>query len=92
MIPVETDATYITTTVLIVMVVMGCHVCQECYTGKYNWGLAIQDPYLTKRLNPDIGRRRLVNLLRVWSLEIKKMLGNIEINVIESLRKNWEHL
>ena len=68
------DAVYIGTAAL---VAMGCHVCQKCYTGKCTWGIATQDPYLTKRLNPDIGTRRLANLLRGWSLEIKEMLGGI---------------
>jgi glutamate synthase domain-containing protein 2 len=47
---------------------------------------------LTKRLNPDIGQRRLVNLIRGWSMEIKEMLGGMGINAIESLRGNREHL
>jgi len=83
------DAVYIGTSAL---VAMGCHLCQKCYTGKCNWGIATQDPYLTKRLNPQIGTRRLVNLLRAWSLEIKEMLGGAGINAIESLRGNREHL
>jgi glutamate synthase domain-containing protein 2 len=83
------DAVYIATAAL---VAMGCHLCQRCYTGKCNWGIATQDPYLTKRLNPNIGERRLVNLLRAWSLEIKEMMGGMGINAIESLRGNREHL
>jgi glutamate synthase domain-containing protein 2 len=79
------DAVYIGTAAL---VAMGCSLCQKCYTGKCNWGIATQDPYLTKRLNPDIGTERLVNLLRAWSLEIKEMLGGMGINAIESLRGN----
>ncbi len=83
------DAVYIGTAAL---VAMGCNLCQRCYTGKCNWGIATQDPYLTKRLNPEIGARRLVNLLRAWSLEIKEMLGSMGINAIESLRGNREQL
>lgn len=83
------DAVYIGTAAL---VALGCSLCQKCYTGKCNWGIATQDPYLTKRLNPDIGARRLVNLLRAWSLEIKEMLGGMGINAIESLRGNREQL
>jgi len=83
------DACYIATSALIGL---GCHVCQKCYTGKCNWGIATQDPLLTKRLNPDIGRRRLVSLLRAWSLEIKEMLGGMGINAIESLHGNREQL
>ncbi|MHC1585085.1 MAG: glutamate synthase-related protein [Candidatus Syntropharchaeia archaeon] len=79
------DAVYIGTAAL---VAMGCHLCQKCYTGKCNWGIATQDPYLEKRLNPDIATRRLVNLLRAWGLEIKEMLGGMGINAIESLRGN----
>jgi len=83
------DAVYIGTAAL---VALGCHVCQKCYTGKCNWGIATQDPYLTKRLNPDIGARNLSNLVRAWSLEIKELLGGMGINAIESLRGNREQL
>ena len=83
------DVVYVGTSAL---VAMGCHVCQKCYTGKCNWGIATQDPYLTKRLNPKIGRKRLLNLLRAWSLEIKEMMGGMGINAIESLRGNREQL
>ena len=83
------DAVYIGTGAL---VAMGCHLCQRCYTGKCNWGIATQDPILTKRLNVDVATRRLTNLLRGWSLEIKEMLGGMGINAIESLRGNRDHL
>jgi glutamate synthase domain-containing protein 2 len=83
------DAVYIGTAAL---VAMGCHLCQKCYTGKCNWGIATQDPLLTKRLNPNVATRRLVNLLRAWALEIAEMMGGMGINAIESLRGNREHL
>ncbi|MFP3903188.1 MAG: glutamate synthase-related protein [Armatimonadota bacterium] len=83
------DAVYIGTAAL---VAMGCHLCQKCYTGKCNWGIATQDPALTRRLNPNMARRRLVNLLQSWALEIKEMMGGMGINAIESLRGNREHL
>ena len=83
------DAVYIGTAAL---VAMGCHLCQKCYTGKCNWGIATQDQLLTRRLNPAIATRRLKNLLRGWSLEIKEMLGGMGINAIESLRGNRDHL
>jgi len=83
------DAAYIGTGAL---VALGCHLCQKCYTGKCNWGIATQDPYLTKRLNPNIGSRHLSNLIRAWSLEIKEMLGGMGVNAIESLRGNRDHL
>jgi glutamate synthase domain-containing protein 2 len=83
------DAVYIGTASCIAM---GCHVCQKCYTGRCNWGIATQDPYLTRRLNPTIGSRNLANLVRAWSLEIKEMLGGMGLNAIESLRGNRDHL
>lgn len=83
------DAIYIGTSALIAL---GCHMCQKCYTGKCTWGIATQDPYLTKRLNPDLGTRRLTNLLRAWSLELKEMLGGMGMNSIDSLRGNREML
>ncbi len=83
------DAVYIGTAALIAM---GCTMCQKCYTGKCAWGICTQDENLAKRLNPKIASKRLVNLLRGWSLEIKDMLGGMGINAIESLRGNREHL
>jgi glutamate synthase domain-containing protein 2 len=79
------DAVYIGTAALIAM---GCHMCQKCYTGKCNWGIATQDPYLSKRLNPEIASERLINLINAWSHELKEMLGGMGINAIESLRGN----
>ena len=83
------DAVYIGSAALIAI---GCHMCQKCYTGKCTWGIATQDPYLTKRINPEIGTRRLKNLLRAWSLEMKEMLGGMGMNSIDSLRGNREML
>jgi glutamate synthase domain-containing protein 2 len=79
------DAVYIGTAALISL---GCHVCQKCYTGKCNWGIATQTPNLVKRLNPEMGAERAANLLRAWKHEIKELLGGMGINAIESLRGN----
>jgi len=79
------DAVYIGTSAL---VALGCTLCQQCHTGKCAWGITTTNPLLTKRINPDIGAQRLVNLLRGWSLEIKDILGGMGINAIESLRGN----
>lgn len=70
------------------LLAMGCHMCQKCNTGKCNWGIATQDPQLTKRLNPEIAVRRLKNLLNAWEHEMKEILGGMGINAIESLRGN----
>jgi glutamate synthase domain-containing protein 2 len=83
------DAVYIGTAALIAL---GCTVCQQCHTGRCAWGICTTDPALSRRLNPDIGTRRLVNLLRGWELEIKDMLGGMGINALESLRGNRDHL
>jgi glutamate synthase domain-containing protein 2 len=79
------DAVYIATGALIAI---GCTVCQRCYTGKCPWGIATSDPWIGKRVNPDIASQRLINLLQSWSLEIKDMMGGMGINAIESLRGN----
>jgi glutamate synthase domain-containing protein 2 len=79
------DAVYIATAAL---VSLGCTVCQKCYTGKCPWGIATTDLWLTKRINPDIGAKRLSGLLRGWSLEIMEMMGGMGINAIESVRGN----
>jgi len=83
------DAVYIGSAAL---VAMGCTLCQTCYTGRCAWGICTQDPYLSKRINPEIASQRLVNLLRGWSHEIKEMLGGMGINAIESVRGNRDHL
>ncbi len=83
------DAVYVGTAAL---VAMGCTLCQKCYTGICNWGICTTDPYLSKRINPEVASRRLVSLLGAWSLEIKEMLGGMGINALESLRGNREHL
>ena len=79
------DAVYIGTGAL---VALGCHLCRTCHTGKCNWGIATQRPELVKRLNPDVGYKRLVNLVTAWSHEIKEMMGGMGINSIEALRGN----
>ena len=83
------DAVYIGTAAL---VALGCTVCQQCHTGKCAWGICTTDLALTKRINPDIGARRLANLLRGWSLELKDILGGMGVNALESLRGNRLHL
>jgi glutamate synthase domain-containing protein 2 len=79
------DAVYVGTAALIAL---GCTTCQQCHTGKCAWGICTTDPRLMKRVNPDIGTRRLSNLLRGWSLELKDILGGMGINAVESLRGN----
>jgi glutamate synthase domain-containing protein 2 len=79
------DAVYIGTAALIAL---GCTTCQQCHTGKCAWGICTTDRRLMKRVNPDIGARRLSNLLRAWSLELKDILGGMGINALESLRGN----
>ena len=79
------DACYIATSALLAM---GCHLCRTCQTGKCNWGIATQRPELVKRLNPDIGTERLVNLFNAWRHEIMELMGGMGINSIEALRGN----
>ena len=70
------------------LLALGCHLCRTCQTGKCNWGIATQRPELVKRLNPDIGSQRLINLLTAWDHELKEMMGGMGINSIEALRGN----
>ncbi len=58
------DACYIGTAACLAM---GCHLCRSCQEGKCNWGIATQRPELVKRLNPNIGSQRLVNLVNAWT-------------------------
>ena len=79
------DACYIGTAALIAL---GCHLCRNCQSGCCNWGIATQRPELVARLDPEVGSRRLVNLLTAWKHEIKELLGGMGINSIEALRGN----
>jgi glutamate synthase domain-containing protein 2 len=74
------------------LIALGCHVCQQCHTGKCAWGICTSDLRLTKRVNPEIGARRAANLLRGWSNELKDILGGLGVNALESLRGNRLHL
>ena len=79
------DACYIATAALMAM---GCHLCRTCQSGKCNWGIATQRPELVKRLDPDEGSKRLVNLMTAWRHEIKELMGGMGINSVEALRGN----
>ncbi|WP_461245952.1 glutamate synthase-related protein [Treponema sp. R6D11] len=79
------DCVYIASSALIAL---GCHLCRSCHGGKCNWGIATQVPELVKRLNPDIGYKRLINLLTAWQHEIKEMMGGMGINSIDGLKGN----
>lgn len=79
------DAVYIATSAL---VALGCHLCRACHSGSCNWGIATQEPELTARLDPQEGKKRLVNLVSAWTHEIKEMMGGMGINSIEALTGN----
>lgn len=79
------DAVYLGTAALLAL---GCHLCQKCYTGRCSWGIATQDPELVRRLDPEWGAARLVNLLTAWQHELKESMGAMGINALESLRGN----
>ncbi len=79
------DACYIGTAALLSL---GCHLCRSCHTGKCNWGIATQRPELVERLNPEVGYKRLVNLVTAWNHEIKEMMGGMGLNSIEALKGN----
>ena len=79
------DCVYVATAALMAL---GCHLCRSCHTGKCNWGIATQVPELAKRLNPNIGYKRLVNLMNAWKHEIEEMMGGMGINSIETLKGN----
>jgi len=74
------------------LLALGCTLCQKCYTGRCSWGIATQDPALTRRLDPYLGSLRLANLIRAWSAELEEILGAMGLNAIESLRGSRERL
>lgn len=70
------------------LIALGCHLCQNCHSGICNWGIATQREDLCARLNPQIGKQALVNLIRSWTYEIREIMGGMGINSIESLKGN----
>ena len=70
------------------LLALGCRLCRSCHTGRCAWGIATQRPELVRRLDPDEGARRLVNLVRAWTNEITELMGGMGINSVEALRGN----
>ena len=79
------DACYVATAALLAL---GCHLCRTCHSGNCNWGIATQRPELVRRLDPETGKTRLVNLMTAWRREIMEIMGGMGINSIEALRGN----
>jgi len=74
------------------LMALGCHLCQGCHTGSCSWGLTTQKPELTRRVDPEWGAERLVNLVHAWSHELQEILGALGVNAVESLRGSRERL
>ena len=74
------------------LMALGCHLCQSCHTGCCSWGLTTQKPELTRRVDPEWGAERLVNLVHAWSHELQEILGALGVNAVESLRGSRERL
>jgi len=70
------------------LLALGCTLCQRCYTGKCPWGITTNNAYLAKRLNPEIGKERLVNLIHAWGHEMQEIIGGMGLNSLESVRGN----
>ena len=56
----------------------------DCFGG----GHFAAKPELVKRLDPETGSQRLINLMTAWKHEIKELMGGMGINSIEALRGN----
>ena len=80
-----TGACYVATAALLAL---GCHLYRTCQSGKCNRGIATHRPELVKRLNPEMGSERLMNLMTAWKHETKELMGGMGINSIEALRGN----
>jgi glutamate synthase domain-containing protein 2 len=70
------------------LLALGCTLCQRCYTGKCPWGITTNNAYLAKRVNPEIGKERLVNLIHGWGHEMQEIIGGMGLNSLESVRGN----
>ena len=70
------------------LLALGCRLCRSCHTGRCAWGIATQRPELVRRLDPDEGAQRLVNLVTAWTNELTEFMGGMGINSVEALRGN----
>ena len=56
-------------------------------------GVDVAEPAeLTRRVDPEWGAERLVNLVNAWSHELQEILGALGVNAVESLRGSRERL
>lgn len=83
------DAVYVGT---LVLVALGCGMCQRCFSGKCAYGITTNKPGLAERINVDEATEALVNLLHAWAEEIRELMGSMGINTIEALRGNRDRL
>lgn len=74
------------------LIALGCTQCRQCHTNRCPVGIATQDQRLVAKLEPEKGRKSLVNLLTAWGCELKEALGALGLNAIESLCGNRERL
>ena len=74
------------------LMALGCHMCHSCHTGNCSWGITTQKAELTRRIDPEWGAERLVNLVTAWSHELQEILGALGVNAVESLRGSRERL
>lgn len=74
------------------LVALGCRLCRACHSGRCAWGIATQDPTLEKRLDPETGSKRLVNLVSAWNHSLTEILGGMGFSSIDQLRGNREAL
>ena len=71
------------------LLALGACLCAAAATAAGATGASpTQRPDLVKRLNPEVGAKRLVNLVTAWTHELKEMMGGMGINSIEAARGN----
>ncbi len=74
------------------LIALGCRLCGACHSGRCAWGIATQDPALQKRLQPDWGTQRLVNLVSAWKHSLTEILGSMGLSTIDALKGNRDAL
>ncbi len=57
----------------VVMIALGCHVCGQCAKDECRWGIATQNPELTKNLNIDEGAQKVANYIAAVTEELKTL-------------------
>ncbi len=70
------------------LMALGCQRYRICESGKCPMGIATHDPYLTKRLDVDVGAQRVANFMTALTRELAAFVRITGHNTVHDLSKD----